>query len=67
MWEQAIVHVRQADDPEEVIDEQLAATEERYRSGFVEVPEDHLDEMLAVLEDEFRRRAGLDYTVGQNG
>jgi hypothetical protein len=60
VWEQAIAHAREADDPEEVIDEQLAATEERYRSGFVEVPEDHLDDMLAALEDELRRRAGMD-------
>jgi hypothetical protein len=60
VWEQAIARAREADDPEEVIDEQLAATEERYWSGFVEVPEGHLNEMLTVLEDEFRRRAGMD-------
>lgn len=60
MWEQAIARTRETDDPEDVIDEQLAATEERYRSGFAEVPEDHIDEMLAVLEAEFRQRAGMD-------
>lgn len=60
MWDQAIARAQNADDPEAVLDEQLAATEDMYRSAFATVPEAHLDEMLAVLENEFRRRAGMD-------
>ena len=60
MWEQAITRAEDADEPEEVLDEQLAATEDRYRSAFAQGPEDHLNDMLAVLEDEFWRRAGMD-------
>lgn len=58
-WDQAIARAEDADDPEDVLDEQLAATEDMYRSAFTDVPEDHLDGMLTVLEDEFRRRAGM--------
>jgi BarA-like signal transduction histidine kinase len=60
MWEDAIARAQEADDPEAVLDEQLAATEDMYRSAFATVPEEHLDEMLAVLEDAFRRRADMD-------
>jgi hypothetical protein len=60
MWDQAIARAQNADDPAAVLNEQLAATEDMYRSAFATVPEEHLDEMLAVLEDEFRRRAGMD-------
>jgi hypothetical protein len=60
MWDQAIARAQNADDPAAVLDEQLAATKDMYRSAFATVPEEHLDEMLAVLEDEFRRRAGMD-------
>jgi hypothetical protein len=59
-WDQAIARARDSDDPEEVLDEQLAATERSYRDVFGDVPEDQLDEMLAVLEEEFRRRADFD-------
>ncbi|WP_458190038.1 hypothetical protein [Haladaptatus sp. NG-WS-4] len=58
-WDQATARAEDADDPEDVLDEQLAATEDMYRSAFTDVPENHLDEMLTVLEDEFRRRAGM--------
>lgn len=60
MWDQAIFRAQEGDDPEGILDERLAATEEFYRSSFADVPEDHLDEMLAVLEAEVRRRAGRD-------
>ena len=60
MWDQALARARDAEDPEEVLDDQLALTEQMYRDGFEDVPEDHLKEMLAVLEEEFRRRAGMD-------
>ena len=60
MWDQAIARAQSADDPDSVIDKQLAATERRYRSGFTEIPEDQLAEMLSVLEAALRRRAGLD-------
>lgn len=60
MWDDAIARAQGADDPEAVLDEQLAATEDMYRSAFATVPEEHLAEMLAVLEDAFRRRAGMD-------
>jgi hypothetical protein len=60
VWDQAIARAKADDDPEDVLDEQLAATEDTYRRAFATVPEAHLDEMLAVLEDEFRRRAGMD-------
>lgn len=59
MWEEAIAKARDADDPEAVLDEQLATIEDMYRSAFATVPEEHLDEMLTVLEDEFRRRADM--------
>ena len=59
-WDQALARARDAEDPEEVLDDQLALTEQMYRDGFEDVPEDHLKEMLAVLEEEFRRRAGMD-------
>lgn len=60
MWDQAIARTQDANDPEAVLDEQLAAIEDRYRNAFATVPEEYLDEMLTVLEDEFRRRAGMD-------
>ncbi|ELY45619.1 hypothetical protein [Natronorubrum bangense] len=60
IWDKAIARAEDADDPEDVLNEQLAATEDMYRSAFTTVPEEHLDEMLAVLEREFRRRAGID-------
>jgi hypothetical protein len=59
-WDQALAQARDAKHPEEVLNDQLALTEQMYRDAFADVPEDHLDEMLAVLEAEFRRRAGLD-------
>ena len=60
MWDQALARAKDADEPEAVLHEQLAATEEMYRSAFATVPEKRLDDMLAVLEDAFRRRAGMD-------
>jgi len=59
IWDEAIARAEDADDPEDVLNEQLAATEDMYRSAFSTVPEEHLDEMLTVLENEFRRRAGI--------
>lgn len=59
-WDLAIARAREADDPTDVISEQLAVTERRYRSAFTEIPEDQLTEMLTVLENALRRRAGLD-------
>lgn len=59
LWEQTIARAQDADNPDSVVDEQLAATERRYRSAFTEIPEDQLDEMLSVLEAALRRRAGL--------
>jgi hypothetical protein len=60
MWEQALVRARDAEDPEEVLDNQLALTEQLYRDAFAVVPEDHLEEMLAVFEEAFRQRTGMD-------
>jgi hypothetical protein len=59
-WDQAITRAQDADDPDSVVNEQLTATERRYRSAFSEIPEDQLAEMLSVLEAALRRRAGLD-------
>ncbi|EMA48062.1 hypothetical protein [Halococcus salifodinae] len=60
MWEQALARARDAEDPEEVLDEQLSLTEQKYRATFDDVPEDHIEEMLAVLGEAFRRRVGMD-------
>ncbi|EMA54392.1 hypothetical protein [Halococcus salifodinae] len=60
IWDQALGRARDAEDPEEVLDDQLSLTEQKYRATFDDVPEDHLEEMLAVLEQAFRRRAGMD-------
>lgn len=60
MWDQTLAHAGDAEDPEEVLDEQLALTQQMYRDAFEDVPEDHLEEMLTVLEEAFRRRAGMD-------
>jgi hypothetical protein len=60
MWDQALTRAKDAEDPEEVLDDQLALTEQKYRATFDDIPEDHLEEMLAVLEEAFRRRAGMD-------
>jgi len=59
-WDRAISRAREADDPTDVISEQLAATEQRYRNAFSEIPNEQLAEMLTVLEDALRHRAGLD-------
>jgi len=59
-WDRAIACAREADDPTDVISEQLAATEQRYRNAFTEIPNEQLAEMLTVLEDALRHRAGLD-------
>jgi len=60
IWDQALARARDAENPEEVLDDQLAFTQQMYRDAFEDVPEDHLEEMLAVLEEAFRRRAGMD-------
>ena len=60
MWGQALARAKDAEDPAEALDGQLALTEQKYRATFDDVPEDHLEEMLAVLEEAFRRRAGMD-------
>jgi hypothetical protein len=60
MWKQALADAKDAEDLEEVLDDQLALTEQLYRDAFADVPEDHLKEMLAVLEETFRRRVGMD-------
>ena len=52
--------MQDADEPEPILDEQLARAEMMYWSALATVPEEHLDEMLALLRDEFRRRAGMD-------
>lgn len=59
-WEQALTRARDAEDPEEVLEDQLVLTEQLYRDAFGHVPEDHLEEMLAVLEEAFRQRVGMD-------
>jgi hypothetical protein len=60
MWDQALDCARDAEDPEEVLDDQLALTEQKYRGTFDQIPEDQLEGMLAVLEKVFWRRAGMD-------
>lgn len=60
VWDEAIARAQETGNPEKVLDEQLTATEDMYRSAFAQIPENHLDDMLAVLETEFRRRVGMD-------
>jgi hypothetical protein len=60
MWADAIEHVRTADNPDAVLEEEFSATADRYREVCSDVPEDKLEEMLAVLKQAFRRRAGLE-------
>lgn len=60
MWDQVLARARDAEHPEEVLDDQLALTQQMYRDAFEDVPEDRLEEMLAVLEEAFRHRAGMD-------
>lgn len=60
IWDETLASAKDAEDPEEVLEDQLTLTRQLYHDGFEEAPEDHLEEMLAVLEAAFRQRAGMD-------